>query len=726
MSNRVRQVWLSLCVVLAAGTAWGQGSFVITVRDGETARQVPNGATVEFAGKIGEAKSLAVEILYAGTNRGELGLATLTGTADFQFATTLPTPAILGPGERVVFSIRFQPSTSRRTLAQLGVTARELPPEGSNLLPGSFGLLLLGLSGTAPEVKYAYALGADGNLLPLADGGVIRFAKAPLGGTSLATVLVINSGTAPAKVESVSLEGAAELTLNALPLLPLDLAAGASVQFRVRYEPKDLSTHRATLRLGAEGRVATATVEGAPEGPRWIYAFMPEPGAESGVAVEAGGVVDAGEVEIGRRKRFWIRVKNEGNAEGVLAGVAVSGAGWALVDPPLPLTVVKAGAEAWFGLSVTGLEAGRQTGRLRVGEDTFVLSAMSVGALLEYSYLAGGATEVEVGGQVAVPPAAVGQTTAVQFVVVNRGNRDGRIDSIGVSGKAFRLVGLPSLPVVVAPDERLTFRVEFAPTVPGLNTAVLSVGTAFFNLAGTAADLPELPGYRWEGLSGTVAPMTQGSVGLRLERAYPVTLRGTVTMTVDSLTFGADPAVQFSTGGRSVSFTIPAGETRAVFVNGSNTVRLQTGTAAGRIVLTPSFVTEGGVVLTPAQTASLELTVPEQAPVVLAARLEASFSAVQVVVTGYSTTRSLTKMEVTIRRRTGRTETFSFDVGPAAQLWFGSSASASYGGLFSASVPFAIVGSTEDREKLVEELEGVTVKVSNERGTSAEFSGPAG
>ena len=587
-------------------------------------------------------------------------------------------------------------------------------------------LALWAAAGALADVRFAYSLSTDGNVVGVGDGGVIRIDKAPVDAVTLATVYVLNQGMAVAKLESVQLEGAEELALNSLPLMPLDVVPGGSVQFRLRYEPKAVGAHAGVLRITVDGVAAAMQVEASSQGAAWKYAVMASLGGEEGTAVDAGGVVDAGEVEMGKRKRVWMRVRNEGNAEGVLAGVAVSGPGWALVDPPLPQTVVKAGGEVWFGLSVTGVEAGRQTGRLRVGADTFVLSVMAVGPMLEYSYVAGGVTPVEVGGQVPAPPAAVGQMTAVEFVVENRGNRAASIDSIGVSGRSFRLVQLPQLPAEVEPEGRLSFRVEFTPVVPGLNTAVLSVGTAFFNLAGTAADLPELPGYRWEGLSGTVAPMTQGSVGLSLERAYPVALRGALTMTVDSLNFGADPAVQFSTGGRSVSFTIPAGETRAVFGNGSTSVRVQTGTAAGRIVLTPSFATDGGIELTPERPAVLELTVPEQAPVVLAARLEASLTAVQVVVTGYSTTRNLTKMEVTIRRRTGRSETFSFDVGPAAQLWFGSAASASYGGLFSATAPFTVVGSTDDRNKLLEELEGVTVKVTNERGTSAEFSAPVG
>ena len=43
---------------------------------------------------------------------------------------------------------------------------------------------------------------------------------------------------------------------------------------------------------------------------------------------------------------------------------------------------------------------------------------------------------------------------------------------------------------------------------------------------------------------------------------------------------------------------IPAGSTQAVFPNNSTQMGLQTGTVAGTITLTPSFVSDGGIVLT--------------------------------------------------------------------------------------------------------------------------------
>lgn len=713
-------------LALFAGLAWGQGSFLITVRDADAARQVPNGATVELAGRIGESKDVSVEILYAGSTRGELGSLTLTGSQDFALAAPSPAPVVLTPGQRALIQLRFRPSTGARTLAQLGVTARELPPEGSSALPGSFGLLLVGLNGTAPELKYAYALGVDGNVQALSDGGLIRITKAPVNAASLATVIVYNAGSAPAKFESASLEGAAELDLVQVPLLPLTIVPGQSAQFRIRYQPKELAVHEATLRMSGEGQTVTVRVEAVAQGPKWVYTLAPEPGAEDGAPFAPDGVVDLGEIELGRRKRAWIRVRNEGNDDGVIAGVAISGEGYGLLDPPLAQTPVKVGGEIWFGVSLMATQPGRQTGRLRIGADTFVLSASVFGALLEYSYRTGTAVVVQTGGLVVLPAAAVGQTTAVQFVVENRGNRAAEIATISLSGsgKAFQLAGLPALPARLEPDDRLEFQIRFTPLLPGANTDVLSVGTALFNLAGSAAALPELPAYRFEGPSGTVAPMTQTSVGLTLQTAYPVTLRGTLTMVVDSTGFGADPAVQFSTGGRVVSFTIPAGQTQAVFPNGTTRIRFQTGTAAGRIILTPSFVADGGIDRTPPTPAQLELTVPEQAPVVLAARLEASLTSLNVVVTGYTTPRNLTKLEVTVRRKNGRADAFAFDVSSASALWFGSAGSLSYGGLFTATAPFTILGSANDRTKLLEELEGVTVKVSNSSGTGTEYSAP--
>lgn len=717
-----------LALAALAGTARGQstGSFLIVVRDGAAARQVPSGSLVTLKGKIGARTTVQVELTYAGTARGDLGSATLTGSEDFELLQPAPAPVVLGPGDTAVFQVRLRPSSGVQTLAQLGITARELPQ--GNQQPGPYGLILLGLSGTAPEIRFAYASGADGNVTPVAGGGVIRITKAPVNAQTVAAVLIVNRGSAPADVTEVSLEGGEGLDLVQLPFLPLTLGAGQSVQFGVRYSPKALVTTEGTLRITADGNAVALRVEAIAQGPKWVYTVQDAPGAGEPQVAEAGGEIALGEVEIGWKKTVWVRVRNEGNDTGVVAGVAVSGQGFGLVDPPLPQTPVKVGAELWFGVSCTADQAGRNTGRLRVGDDTFVLSVMVNGEMLEYSYTAGNRTKVDIGGIIMLPAAAVGQSVATLFSVENRGNRAASIQTIALSGggHSYALASLPQVPAVLEPGGKISFQIRFTPAGPGLNTDVLTVGQAFFNLNGQAAALPELPGYRWEGAGGSVAPMTQPAVGLTLLETYPVTLKGTLTMTVEAASFGSDPAVQFSTGGRVASFTIPAGTTRAVFANGSATIRLQTGTAAGTIIVKPGFFTESGVDRTPSNPDLLSLNVPSAAPVLLGARMEVTAAGLNFIITGYSTPRSLTALEVTVKRKSGKSEVFRFDVASSAALWFQSAPSLEYGGLFTATAPFTILGSADDRNKLIEELDTITVTAENERGVSQPVTAPAG
>lgn len=719
-----REAWMVLTAVaglwLAAAPARGQGSFLLTVTDGTEARLASNGQLVEFKSNLGVEKVVTVDVLYTGSYTADFGYANLTGTADFQFAGTPPVPSTLKAGQKLTFRIRFTPSVSTKTLAQLAITARELPPEGSNVLPGAYGLLYLGLVGTAPEVKVAYSLSTDANVWPVGDGGKVTFAPTTVDTQAYATIFVVNQGSALAPVESVSVEGGPELQLIELPLLPADLGAGQSLRFRVRYWPKGLGTQTATLTVRANGATTTVQVEASAQGPRWVYELIPE-GEGAPAAMEPDTTVTLAETEIGKKTTAWVRVTNAGNYEGQIAGIGVLGQGFTLVDPPFTPLTVKTEKSVTFGVAFQPGTAGKATGRLRVGSDFFNLAATGVGAQLEYTYTAATAnTAVQAGGLVVAPSTAVGQGTAALFTVQNTGNRAATIATVSLSGtgNSYRLENVPGLPLVLEPEQKASFTIRFQPERPGTNTDVLTVGSVFFTLTGSAASLPALPGYRFEGPSGTVAPLQQPLVGLTLAETYPVTLRGTLTMTIDADSFGADPAVQFATGGRVVSFTIPANTTKAVFANGGTGIRMQTGSAAGTIVLTPTFVTEGGIDRTPTTPTALTLNVPALAPAVVGVRMEVTGTGVQFVVTGYTTPRNLKKIDLTVKRSGGQEQAFSFDVTASAAVWFGSASSQGYGGLFSAVAPFTITGSVDDRNKLLQELTGATVTVTNDRGAS--------
>src|SRR5262249_37173768 len=84
------------------------------------------------------------------------------------------------------------------------------------------------------------------------------------------------------------------------------------------------------------------------------------------------------------------------------------------------------------------------------------------------------------------------------------------------------------------------------------------------------------------GARDTADPAQQLPLALSLSGGYPFAVSGTLNMAFASAAAipADDPMVQFSTGGRSVTFTIAANSTTAVF---PSQVMLLTGTIAGTI-----------------------------------------------------------------------------------------------------------------------------------------------
>src|SRR5262249_42953855 len=155
--------------------------------------------------------------------------------------------------------------------------------------------------------------------------------------------------------------------------------------------------------------------------------------------------------------------------------------------------------------------------------------------------------------------------------------------------------------------------------------------------------------------------------------------------------FSNDPAVQFAPGGRTINFTIPANSTRAIFPNDAQTIRIQTGTVAGTITLSPTFVTEGGINLTPTRPATLTLTVPASAPRLLNVSISAkTASGITLLISGYSTTRSITQLDLRFTPVSGEnvsTTQASLNVESAFLAWYQGTTSGQFGSLFTATLP---------------------------------------
>jgi hypothetical protein len=213
------------------------------------------------------------------------------------------------------------------------------------------------------------------------------------------------------------------------------------------------------------------------------------------------------------------------------------------------------------------------------------------------------------------------------------------------------------------------------------------------------------------------APLQQLPITVTLAQAYPVDLSGELVLqfTPNQAAPLVDPAIQFSTGGDTVSFTIPKGQTSAVFKQ--SPLLVQTGSIAGAIVFTAS-VSADNIPLTP--TTAVTLNLPQEPPAILSVSIQQVTSGFNVMVTGYSNTREITQAAFTFTAQPGsQIQSTSFtpaDVGATFQTWYASPASIAYGGQFLYTQPFTITSGT------VSALQSVTVTLTNSQGASSSMT----
>jgi hypothetical protein len=242
-------------------------------------------------------------------------------------------------------------------------------------------------------------------------------------------------------------------------------------------------------------------------------------------------------------------------------------------------------------------------------------------------------------------------------------------------------------------------------------TVTDSRGTAATKAFTASVNLPALPTPSISGLPATSPPAQQPSVSVSLADVFPVDLTGTLTLTFASAVGGSDDTVQFTTGGRTAAFRIPAGTKTAVF--NSSTVGVVTGTVAGTITVTASL-NAGGTDVTPTPAPVQRIVVDQAPPVITKVVLNTTSTGYEVLVTGYSTTRSMVRGTFTFAATsTANLQTTSLQVplDAAFLTWFNSTASNATGGQFTLTMPFAASGPSNA-------VSSVTVVLTNSRGDS--------
>ncbi len=688
-----RFVLLSLfALVSLASTLSAQ--FSVSVQEiGQVVPASIGGAIVFDAPAIGRSVVATITIVYSGSGNAVFSApSSIIGSTNFSGSA----PAItLSPAQSFSFPISYTPPDGVQQVAQFSWNYSLISTTGTTIgQTTGAGLITFTLIGNTPNLVVGQ-INSNNNFVNIPSGGTISFQDTAVNSGSSVNIAISNAGSGPMTINSVSTTGVG-FQPQGIPFLPMTLAAGTQLNIVIQFTPSAAGAQTGGLQVSSSSGTYSALLSG--KGVSSFLSYQITQGSTTSPLSPSQTITLPG-TNVGSKSSVVIQFQNLAPSAAVLSSLGISGTGFSFTDTPfLPLTL-QPQQTASVTITFAPLQPGQITGRLFIGNDNFSLSAVGLGAALQFSYVTAGSTvTVATGGVVSFPPIAVGQTETIQFTTANTGTAAGSEVSIGILSNSgvFQTSNLPPLPALLAAGGSSTFTISFSPQTTGQSSTSLVIDSQVFTLSGFASSPPSLPTYHFTGASGNQQPFQQPGIGLSLDAPYPITLTCLLSLTIASSSFSSDPAVQFATGARQVTFTIPANTLQAVFPNGTTLIRLQTGTVAGSILIKPDFVvgTVNGSDITPSNPTALQLTIASAAPTLLTASLSArSTTSFTVTLTGYSTTRNLDHLNVQITPASGSSisaVSTTIDVSSAARAWFQSTASQALGGEFTLDLPFTL------------------------------------
>jgi hypothetical protein len=220
---------------------------------------------------------------------------------------------------------------------------------------------------------------------------------------------------------------------------------------------------------------------------------------------------------------------------------------------------------------------------------------------------------------------------------------------------------------------------------------------------------PPVPTLSAPTIPATLSNRQSYDVAVTLSAPNPSPITGQL-----KLTFAAtaevpvdDPMMQFSTGGRTVNFTVPAGSTNAVF---NSKVMLLTGTVAGTVRLSASI--DNG----PTDLSVTTVPIPAVAPQITDVTAVRTAGGLDVQITAFAPSRRVSSVEFSFDIKNGsktQNVTLTRDVDTQFSDWYRNAASAPFGSAFSFLQSFTIAGGDPTA------IQGVTVRLRNAQGSTA-------
>jgi large repetitive protein len=491
--------------------------------------------------------------------------------------------------------------------------------------------------------------------------------------------------------------------------------AQASKTFSITIAQAVLTITTASLPNGLVGTAYSATLAARGGAPPYTWAVS---GLPAGITATTGGVLSGTPTASGPFNVNATATDSAGAQSSKTFSIVIAAAGLTITTTSLPdgmieaaysATLAAAGGTPPYSWSVTGLPEGLSaSGSGAISGTPTAAGAFNVGATVTDSKNVTATASLTL--MIAAAPLTI-TTTTLAAGTAGTGVSITLAASGGVPPYNWVIGGLP--PGVSGSSAGA---ISGTPTAPGSFTVTATVtdsagATASANLPWTIA-LPAAPALTFTGVPTNINPGSQSTLQVSLGAAYPVDVTVGLTLTFAPTSGADDPAVQFSTGGRTANITVPAGQT-----TGATSVGVQAGTVAGTITITAQL-TAAGQNVTPAPPPTKTIQVPATAPVITAISAASNSTGFTVSVTGYSSTRDVSTALFVFTAASGanlQTGQVSVPVSSLFTAWYQSSAAAPYGSQFTLTQPFTVNGN-------LQAVSSVAVTLTNSVGTSASAS----
>ena len=361
------------------------------------------------------------------------------------------------------------------------------------------------------------------------------------------TILQISSSSSSFSVQGIT--------------LPITLAPGQSVSFKIAFTPKTRGT--------TSGALTISTGQTDP-----IALPLEGTGADPGSLSASTSSLSFGSIQTGTTKSIQETLTNPGTSTVTISAVSASGSGFSLNGVSAPITLA-AGQSVSFNARFSPTSTGAHTGAFSIVSDATnaTLTIMASGTGIADGSVTANPSSVSFG------KVQVGVTQSTTATVTNSGGSNVTLSAVNVAGADFSTSGL-TLPLTLSAGQSTSFSVKYKPTAAGSDNGTLTITSDGSNpslaipLAGT--------GVTDGALTSTPSSISFGTVVVGTSQTVADTLTNTGGSSV-TISSAAVTGAGFSVSGLSLPVMLNPGQSANINVKFSPTA---VGSPSGSLTIT--------------------------------------------------------------------------------------------------------------------------------------------